>query len=1409
MFSFSVRSKQQSIFIWTTRCHSSNIRHGNIVQKPHRPQLSFQNLHKKEIMLQTSRHRKVARRLATPEPLVMKIKEQQDKRAEILEQIKRDPWVDRPWDQPLNSFAFHVVESRGYARQEYIPEQITDVYKSVTIPHTSQFVEDERKKQQNSLIEIGLMIFKQFGVRYLRDRYCEWHMYQRWLRFRLEELDIRSTTEISEAEYVTAVQDLYTRMVKFLSTYRDKLFEERVNLEYKKWLSSVKPSYREEKIPKDQHGREQIIILRDGEWVLNLPENSPTQVIKSTMEMVDNWCRLPLSRAEEGASEATEWIQNSCRNSSKIFGLTPEHRGEPSPLKPTFKDGDNESRTEGDASPPERERHDTRKNGEFEQEGSTVIESPENDERLRPVNSTRSTTDDERIPPLPNNEPWLKGWDDMSEVQRTSMYELSHGGNDTYYRPPPHWHDDLNGNFAPGDDLNEHKSPRPVDRNSNTTNNDQQDDAAAPPRYEPHKTGGSEPVDQTETSNSQQAQNGEAGAAPINEGGEEMQKRSIDSRLMIPANGSGNDDDSNPQKNSGILSQGKCKESNSSEKRATPSKGQPDERENTDDPSDNAESLESAVSDVQCIDDVNSETCVMNREMGAPVQISQSDRSPARCDKAQENTIIPAPILPVRQTTPQPPLYSQAAGARNDPHRRVFDDDPAVIKCQDLSVNTDGPWDNDRAGFSISADLPQGAGVAMRSPRRPDPIPEVQAPRRPPIGNPPANMNSWQDRLEGGREGVQARARKARESEKAASQTPSPSFNMYLPGNNGPAIQVQLTPVVAPNQVQPAFDLQRPSGQAMQRQPPQPTPPHSSENLYSTPEASTNEHLRGNTICVSNSDDTLKNVAPIRGQKRPSTTPQNANPHRRPPPPKYGGVPMNQFSSHPGYNGIPQHPQYRAPDRSINEGQAHMHSNIPSRHDPGNHGLMNGFQGPQSMQYSPFTSMTNFNGAPMGGMVPHQMHSQAFGSGYSNMQNHQPRIYATQGFLPNQYAPQNFQQPNPPPMHQETRFDHFQSEFGNNGYMQAHSYQTFHVPSMCGLSNASQHMNQSGTSYWNQANQGAAQQQWVPVAVSAQFPNGRPGVPLELRTVDGIFPGFPQPAGPSPERMDRNLPYGGQTGTQVITLQTGPGNIVLNVPQAYGTSARQLQNASHPQPAVLNGHQANGASAGQNQSDPHPQFTSASLINNQRNGTGAAASRSSNTNVGKFDARPPKRRGRPPKDPAKKAEAQNPSQIQAPAQPQPVPPSPKFPPPDTPEEFRWDQSLFTGPQRIEGTNLTLDASIPMLVEGGSALQECLDPAQQSGVGPAISLDLPPHAVVASTIPVFDHGPTHQMVSALRSKKDEDEREAFGLPPQPNPVRQDETLTPPSQYVNGVDVSNLSNDIEWRLFKALQDEANQN
>jgi hypothetical protein len=853
-------------------------------------------------MLRASRQRKAAHRAASPEPPLMTVQEQKDKRTEILDQIMRDQWVDRPWDQPLSSLALHVIRSRGYARQEYIEQQIADLHKSIRINHSNPLVAAEREKQQKSLLGTGCMIFKQFGIKYMADKYCELNMLQRWWKFRFEELDLRfAKKEIPEATYVKGAHDLYATMVEFLNTYWDKLLEERVNLEYNKWHSSVGQSFREEKIPKDQLGREKVFILEDGEWVFDLPENSPTKVVKCTMDMMDNWCQVPMRKTVDGASMTTEWIKDACKKSSKIFGLTPEHRGEASPPEPTANRNDNDSHTEGGDSLPESEGEETPDEFEFEEQDPVLVGPPENGDRLRPAEPTRPRKNDERLAPLPNDEPWLKEWKDMSEAQRKSMKELHFGPNNKYYRPRPHWNAVL-GNDPPPDDKSDNgQGPEPAGQNEHSTNNNRQVDSAAPPINGLNSSEGAEPTDSTESTTSQESANGASTAQTAKEGGQPMQKTGSDAPLMIPANGNGSDDGSNPPKKNGSLPKGERAGPSRPKKKATQPKRQHDEQGNAEDASD-----DEMLSDVGDRFDADAENRVMNRETGALIQSSQPAPAPTRAPRIQEDTIFSAPMSPEPQRVPRPPTHSQAGRITNG-RRGGFSDDPTVLRRQNPSFNTGGPWDINRAGFSMPANLPPGAGIAMRPPPNPDPLSEIQVPRRPDIGRRPDNMNAWQNSLEGGREGVRARG-KTRVRERTASEMPDPSGIGFMSGSNGPTMQVQSMPNVSANQAQPVSNPQSQNVPALQGQPPQASSSHPTTNSGATSRAGANGNLRGDIIYVPDGDGTLRETAPPRGVKRPRTTSQDVDSYRRPPARGYGGIPMSQLRSHPGYNGMPQYP---------------------------------------------------------------------------------------------------------------------------------------------------------------------------------------------------------------------------------------------------------------------------------------------------------------------------------------------------------------------------------------------------------------------------------------------------------------------------------------------------------------------
>ncbi|KAH8760199.1 hypothetical protein BGZ57DRAFT_956963 [Hyaloscypha finlandica] len=1360
-------------------------------------------------MFRAHRQRKASPRAATPEPPLMTVQEQKDKRTEILGQIMRDQWVDRPWDQPLSNFALHVVRSRGYARQEYIEQQLADLHKSIRIHHSSPLVAAEREKQQKSLLGTGCMIFKQFGIKYMAHKYCELNMAQRWWKFRFEELDIRfAKKEIPEAVYVKGAHDFYAMMVGFLNSYWDKLLEERVNLEYNKWHSSVRQSFREEKIPKDHLGREKVFVLEDGEWVLDLPENSPTKVVKCIMDMVDNCCKVPMSRTEDGASITTEWIQDACKKSSKIFGLTPEHRGEASPPEPATNPNDNDSHTEGGDSLPELEGEESPDEFEFEEQDPTLVSPPENSDRLRPAEPTRPRKNDERLPPLPNNEPWLKEWKDMSEAQRKSMKELHFGPNNKHYRPRPHWNAVLGNDPPPNDKSDNGQGSEPASQNKYFANNNRQVDSAAPPVNGLNSSEGAEPTDSTETTSSQQSENGASAAQTATEGGQPMQKTGSDAPLMIPANGNGGDDGSNPPKKNGSLPKGECAGPSRPKKKVTEPKRQPDEQGNAEDPSD-----DDMLSDVGDRFDADAESRVMNRETGALVQRSQLTPAPTRAPTIQEDTIFSAPMSPEPQRVP--PTQSQAGRITNG-RRGGFSDDPTVLRRQNPSFNTGGPWDINRAGFSMPANLPPGAGIAMRPPPNPDPLSEIQVPRRPNIGRRPENMNAWQNSLEGGREGVQARG-KTREGERTASEIPGPSGIGSLPGTNGPTMQVQSMPDVSANQTQPASNPQRQNVLVLQGEPHQANSSHPTTHSSAPSRAGANGNLRGDMIYVPNGDGTLREAAPSRGVKRLRTTSLEVDPHRRPPAQGYGGIPMSQLRSYPGYNGMPQYPQYpqqtqqQGPYSGINGGRAQMHGNLSQRYQhPGNPGFANGFQNPQSMQDG--RSMTGYNGFGYGGVEVAQTPSSGFWSRHSNMQSHEPSPFASEASLQNPFNQQYggaIPAPNPYLSNENRWADAFNVPNGGvQTFPDANRPMTHQGLAQMGpdYQIGDERMMRSTNNPWNNVH--PYNMQWP------QIPQGNNGEqsqnslhtfqiqPQNMGQMNPRMAGQPHSIVGNPIHPNGVLSIRAQPTSQEMSQapvpnglrpQSGPRNTTLNPPQANGTLTRQVQNAASHRPAssVPNGRQLNGTSAGHSQSGARPHSTSAALSNGQPNGPQATPSGFSSSNMGQANApAPPKSRGRPPKDPAKKTQTQRP--LQAPAQPQPAPPPLESPGSGTLDGFRRDQSIYYQPQPIQGTNGFLDGR-PLAVQNPELWLRS-HPVQQPASGP----------VLTYTPAMLD--PRRQPLDVMLPSMGSEEEEVYSPPPQQTPAQRDPSPPPPpSQYVNGVNLDAFFNEIIHGLFSDGEDE----
>ncbi|KAN0116776.1 hypothetical protein V8E51_002753 [Hyaloscypha variabilis] len=303
------------------------------------------------------------------QPKILSLQDQLAKRNEILKQIYNDQWAERA---ELNDLTTRVLVSRGYPNTKYPQYHLHEFSKSMAINHdlpkvykskiasmiesatnsktenmtdlTESMPKSTTKSMKESIIESelarlncarkvqeeyvetpGRMIREQFGIRYLIDRKCEWYNFQLlWNSHVTDQDTLFIKGNISSETYAEVVRELYLERTNFLDSYLDKLLEERVNLEYKKWFATVAPTWKQEKIPNDSLGRERIFVLKMDSWSLDIAQHSSSGVVKAHIARF-----IPAAQGYRSAT--SDWIRTACQNSNKIFGSAPEIRGE----KPT------------------------------------------------------------------------------------------------------------------------------------------------------------------------------------------------------------------------------------------------------------------------------------------------------------------------------------------------------------------------------------------------------------------------------------------------------------------------------------------------------------------------------------------------------------------------------------------------------------------------------------------------------------------------------------------------------------------------------------------------------------------------------------------------------------------------------------------------------------------------------------------------------------------------------------------------------------------------------------------------------------------------------------------------------------------------------------------------------------------
>lgn len=961
----------------------------------------------------------------TPDPEVeireLTLEDQHQKRTEIMNQMKDDLWYERQSDSEM---AMQILKANGFDCPPHSLQIVQQFTEAVEIDHEIDVAVDERGAYQKSLRGRGWWIYEEFGIDYLTQPTCEWARFQKWCAHEFMRLG-RSCykQEMSGQEYIEKAKNLYRTMNDFQATYWDKLRQDRVELEYQKWLFAVRKSVQEQELPVDK-----IWDIEAGEVVLSALEATSAKNIQRFME---DECHL----SGEHASRTQQWIARKVGSSKLIFGLSPEHRGlVPPPQTPP---------------PSECSDSGTGAHGAINDDEVEVSEgfSPAN---IPPPTSiiqgglwlskqlgAKKRFNSKRLPPLPKKEPWIYKWDQMSDAQKARMREIHYGKNDEYYRPSRKSAPAPNNPHIPGN-----ASKNPIDLDQEDQNNDlagqqDRDGAAATTKTRSETSEELELSNQTEATSIQQGQH-EAAAAQSTKDGHPMENSYItgsNSPLMIGPNGNGDDDGSRPpSQGGGNLSKGHYKQKSAV--------------------IDNDDNDSAALDDVE---DNWLDPEVEARVMGAPCAAAslkihgkrgpgrpESDQDPENecCSSQSSEAAIPQPqtaaAQPTTEPTAQSPRVREAVLFRTPivsapeaspqpsglPLRGTFSDAPNSDIFREQRRNappSGGPYNAD-AGFNVSSTMDSRLGT----------VEEPLNLERPRIGPRPDNMNQTLN-----------------EAIRRASQTPAPSGNGFVPVNRP-----------APHG-QPSANTHRPNVPVAQVQPFETPVSQSTGPVIVPPRPIVNEQATG--ILVRNTDGTLTPAASP-SKRRRSQADQKDEGFRQPrlssngnhlsqqraSPENFGvptrqarsastsstqrsnvprmGVPMTPQRSHPGFNNMPRHPQQQGQMNGIM---------APPKQDDGfsqrlpAQRLGNQARGPshQNPNMMPQVSSMNYNG-PSGnaGAGATQIQAPQFGSnGYLSMTTNQQDLHSAHtstmnGYgvekcsLSNDYSghqgSQSFQQPN-------------------------------------------------------------------------------------------------------------------------------------------------------------------------------------------------------------------------------------------------------------------------------------------------------------------------------------------------------------------------------------------------------------
>ena len=646
-----------------------------------------------------------------------------------MNQMIDDLWYERQWDSEM---AMKILRENGFDCPSHSLQTVQQVTKAVEIDHEIDVGANERASYQKSLWGRGWWIYEQFGIEYLTQPTCEWARFQKWCTHEFIRVSQSfCKQEISGEEYIETAKKVYRIMNDFQATYWDKLRQDRLEQEYQKWLFAVRKSVQEQELPVDV-----VWDIEAGEVVLSALKAASAESIKRFME---DECHFP----EEVESRTQQWIAHKVGSSKLIFGLSPEHRGlMPPPQTPPPSEG-------SDA--------ETSAHGAVNNDEAEVSE-----EELSPANVSPATGiiqgglwlskqlgakkrfKAKRLPPLPNKEPWILKWAEMTDAEKARMRAIHYGENDEYYRPSRQSDPAPNNPHAPGSASTNPIDLDQADQNNGLAGQQDRDSAAATTKTHLETSEELEVSDQTETTSIQQGQH-EATAAHSKKSSHPTEKSDSTGSnrpLMIGPNGNGDDDGSKPPNQGGGI----------------PSKRHYKEKPvMVDDDDDDSTALDDVEDNWL---DPEVEARVMGDPSAASSRGTYAERGLGRSEKNQgtENDKVssqsldpaaaqPAAVKPTAEPTAESTSVREAVLFRIPlvlapeaspqlpglPQRGTFSDapNPAMLREQHMNDPLSGRLYNADAGLNVSSTMDPRLGTVVR-------LPKIERPR---IGPRPDNMN--------------------------------------------------------------------------------------------------------------------------------------------------------------------------------------------------------------------------------------------------------------------------------------------------------------------------------------------------------------------------------------------------------------------------------------------------------------------------------------------------------------------------------------------------------------------------------------------------------------------------------------------------------------------------------------------